>query len=143
MHADDQGTERRGSGNKQQEKSPALLEWLMGAAGLLLLLSSMAYLGYEALTGGSRPPAPTVQAIGLETQGEVFLVRIRVRNEGDMTGTSVRITGALSRDGSVVERTEAVLDYLPAGSTRDGGLFFSHDPRQYQLELRAAGYQDP
>ena len=39
--------------------------------------------------------------------------------------------------------SEAVLDYVPAGSDREGGLWFSRDPRAGQLTLRAKGYADP
>ena len=35
------------------------------------------------------------------------------------------------------------MDYLPPGSEREGGLFFSRDPRRHEVRLRAKGYVDP
>lgn len=140
---DKQQVNQRPPGPAQQEERPARLEWLLGAAGLVLLLSSIGYLAYQAISGASRPPAPVLSVIAVDPQQGKFLVRVQVTNQGSTTAAALKITGSLTRDGAVVEQAEAVLDYLPAGSAREGGLFFSRDPRQYELELSAAGYQKP
>jgi uncharacterized protein (TIGR02588 family) len=36
-----------------------------------------------------------------------------------------------------------VLDYVPPRSSREGGLWFSRDPRAGRLTLRATGYAEP
>jgi uncharacterized protein (TIGR02588 family) len=35
------------------------------------------------------------------------------------------------------------LDYSPPGSEKQAGLFFTRDPRQFQLQVRALGYVEP
>ena len=43
----------------------------------------------------------------------------------------------------VKEASEVTLDYLPPRSDREGGLFFAHDPRAGDLQLRAKGFARP
>ena len=40
-------------------------------------------------------------------------------------------------------RLALFLDYLPPHSKRRGGLFFTRDPRQFELQARAFGYEEP
>jgi uncharacterized protein (TIGR02588 family) len=35
------------------------------------------------------------------------------------------------------------IDYVPSRSSRKAGLFFMRDPREFDLSLRALGYQSP
>ena len=53
------------------------------------------------------------------------------------------IEGELVAPGAQAETAEAVFDYVPAHSTRKGGLYFKDDPRTGQLTLTAKGYIDP
>ena len=70
-------------------------------------------------------------------------MQFRAFNQGGSAAAELTIEGELiSPDGSA-ETSEAVLDYVPARSSREGGLWFSGDPRAGQLTLRATGYADP
>ena len=42
-----------------------------------------------------------------------------------------------------MEMGETIIDYVLSHSSRQGGLFFSQDPRKYPLQLRAKGYAAP
>ena len=53
------------------------------------------------------------------------------------------VEGELAGPDGPIETSEATMDYLPPGSEREGGLFFSRDPRRYEVRLRAKGYVDP
>jgi uncharacterized protein (TIGR02588 family) len=42
-----------------------------------------------------------------------------------------------------VERSEATIDFVPARSSRHGGLVFKNDPRRYRMEVRPVGFDRP
>jgi uncharacterized protein (TIGR02588 family) len=71
------------------------------------------------------------------------LVEFRALNEGGRTAAGLTIEGELRNGTKVVESSDTTLEYLPSHSERSGGLFFTADPREYQLELRAKGYETP
>jgi uncharacterized protein (TIGR02588 family) len=49
----------------------------------------------------------------------------------------------LSADRGAPEVSSVILDYIPGQSAREGGLFFTQDPRSGNLVLRASGYAKP
>ena len=49
----------------------------------------------------------------------------------------------LKRGGTNVENSLVTVDYVAAGSERDAALFFSNDPRQGEVTVRAKGYIEP
>jgi uncharacterized protein (TIGR02588 family) len=141
------GDESRRGDAGRDERGPrpvSALEIVASGTGLLLTLAMLAFIGWEALTRpGDVPPAVTVEARQV-TQGEgVWVLEFEATNHTPVTAANVRILGTLSRDGGEVESGEAVLDYVPGGSSVRGGLFFSADPRGFEVELRALGYSDP
>lgn len=141
-----------GQGQPQQRKSPrgrvqttapSLLEWGIAAIGLLLLLATLGYLAYQAVAMPHRPPEPVAQVLGVERQARGFLVRVRVSNRGTETAAALKLQGVLRRGAEVVEQSETEIQYLPAGSSREGGIFFSRDPAQFTLEVAPRGYEKP
>lgn len=134
---------RRQAGEDAREEAPPFWEWVVAGIGLLLLLASLAYLGYHALQGPQSPPAPRIELLGVHAQEGRFLVRVRVRNAGGQTAAGLKLSGELRQGTETLEQSEAELDYLPGGSSREAGLFFTRDPRGVQLELSAQGYQKP
>jgi uncharacterized protein (TIGR02588 family) len=142
-----QGSEnegRRHAGEDAREEAPPFWEWVVAGVGLLLLLASLAYLGWHALQGPQSPPAPRIELLGVDAQPQGgFLVRLRVRNAGGQTAAGLAVSGELKQGEQTLEQSETELDYLPGGSSREAGLFFTRDPRGGQLELSAKGYQKP
>ena len=134
--SDNQDGERR-------EPPPSAWEWFAAAIGLLLLLASIGYLAYDAVTEREEPPSPAIRITAIEPQGDRFLVRLQVVNRTRATASALRIEGELRRGSEVVERSETEFDYLPGKSSREGGLFFRSDPRTLQLVLSARSYQKP
>jgi len=130
-------------GTPQAEAPPTAWEWLAAAIGLALLLASMGYLLWDHRRGDSAPPAPQVQVTGVEQQAGRFLVRLRVTNASHGAAAALRVEGQLKRGAELVERGEMEFDFLPGGSSREGGLFFANDPRVLQLEVRPSSYQKP
>ena len=72
-----------------------------------------------------------------------YLVQFRASNQGGSAAAELTIEGQLTGPDGDTEASEAVLDYLPPRSDREGGLVFSRDPRVGQLSLRAKGYAKP
>jgi uncharacterized protein (TIGR02588 family) len=134
-----QGQDRSGAA----ETPPPLSEWIAAAIGLVLLLSSVGYLLYDAFKGEERPPSPLVRVVAVEPQAGRYLVRLRVFNESKATASALRVEGELKRGNEVVERSEMEFQHVPGRSSREGGLFFSQDPRTLQLVLSARSYQVP
>lgn len=138
-HQDQHARPQAGS----REAAPPFWEWVVAAAGLLLVLASIGVLAYHAWTGGSDRPQPQVQVVAIEQQPAGWLVAIRVRNRTQATAAALRLTGRLRQGADVVEESELELQYLPGGSSRDGGLFFSRDPRLHRLEWAFQSYEQP
>lgn len=120
------------------------LEWAAAALGLLLVLAAAGYLVYEGVSAPDGPPDVTVRADTIVPVHGGWLVRFTARNEGGSTAAGATIQGVLTDDGArEVEREHTVIDYLPRGSARRGGLVFRADPRRDRLELRLTAFEAP
>ena len=125
------------------EAPPPFWEWVVAGFGLLLLVATLGYLTWHAVSSPLTEPQPVIEVLGVERQQQHFLVRIRVYNQGRTTAQALRIVGQLKRQDQVVETSELEVAYLPAESRRDAGLLFRQDPRTLQLELEPRSYQKP
>lgn len=124
------------------DHAPAWM-WAIGLLGLLLVLGSIGFALVEAATGDSSPPEVVVQVEAITPVESGFLVEFSVVNNGGSTAAALTVEGELRNGAEVVETSDATVAYLPSHSQRTGGLFFSQDPREYELELRAKGYETP
>ena len=62
-----------------------------------------------------------------------YLVKIWVLNYGGSTATKLTVTGELKDQTGSVETSAITFDYVPAHSQREGGLFFTRDPQQFDM----------
>ena len=133
------------SSDKKDERIQDAPLWMWGIAllGLVLVLGSIVFMLYEAVTGDTSPPDVVVRVESIEDAGSGFLVMFRTINEGGSTAAGLTIEGTLMNGTENVETSNTTIEYLPSHSERKGGLFFTLDPRQYELELRATGYEEP
>jgi uncharacterized protein (TIGR02588 family) len=120
-----------------------LLEWVIAAMGALLVAAAIAYLVHQALWRDETPPEVrlAVERV-LPLQGG-YVVEFRATNRGAQAAQELVVEGKLAGPGGVAETAEATFDYLPPNSYREGGLFFTGDPRRGELHLRAKGYARP
>jgi len=125
------------------EAAPPFWEWVAAGVGLLLVLASIGVLAYHAWTGQSALPRPQVQVVTIEQQPAGWLVAVRVHNRAPATAAALRLTGRLRQGSEVVEESKLELQYLPGGSSREGGFFFLRDPRLHRLEWSFESYEQP
>ena len=120
-----------------------LVEWVAAGVSSVLVLAMLGYTLREALTEPSGPPALSVHADSVVPTAGRYLVMFTVRNEGGETAAAVTVHGALLRGDSVLEESDASVDYVPIGGFRIGGVAFTADPGRDSLELRVGGFQTP
>jgi uncharacterized protein (TIGR02588 family) len=138
-----EGRQRRAEDRRIGVHAVPPWEWAVALLGLVLVLGSMGFLAYQAVAGDDSPPDILIQANAIMPVRAGYLVQIQAINQGGSTAAELRIEGTLMGERGSVESSEAVIDYVPAHSHRNGGLFFTKDPRQFTLQLRATGYAEP
>ncbi len=128
---------------EQGPHRPPVLEWVVAALGVLLVCGAIAYLLFHALARDGAPPEVRLVAERVVELPESWLVQFQAFNAGQEPAARVEIEGTLDAPSGPIETSEATFDHLPPRSGRKGGLFFSRDPRAFELRLRAKGYAEP
>lgn len=116
---------------------------MVACVGLVLVAGVLGLLLYKAVWGDTSPPQITVRVISIVPMQNGYLVQFHAVNQGGSTGEGVVIGAELRRNGEPVESSQTTLNYLPANSEQRGGLFFTQDPRQFDFQIRAFGYEEP
>ena len=138
---DAEASESASAGTRQ--RATPLLEWLVAGLGVLLVGGAIAFLVYHSVTRDRSPPDIRVVTERVLDLDNGYLVQFRAFNEGRSAAAEVTIEAQLTGPDGTTEVGEAVLDYLPPRSDREGGLLFTGDPRAGELRLRAKGYVKP
>jgi uncharacterized protein (TIGR02588 family) len=141
--AEDQRQRRGEAQQANASDAPPAWEWAVALLGLVLVLGSIGFLAYQVVAGDDSPPDVLIRADAILPVKSGYLVQVRAVNQGGSTAAELRIEGTLRGESGRVETSETVFDYVPAHSHRKGGLFFTQDPRQFTLQLRAKGYAEP
>jgi len=135
--------------SSKDEKEPEKLKdapvwmWAIGCLGLMFVLGSILFMLYEAAAGDQSPPDVTLSVTSILPTRNGFLVQVEAVNDGGSTAEGLTVEGELKNGAESVETSNTTLEYVPPHSKREGGLFFSLDPRQHELRLRAKGYEKP
>ncbi|HEX7046354.1 MAG TPA: TIGR02588 family protein [Gammaproteobacteria bacterium] len=125
------------------DRQPPLWERIVAGLSVLMVACLLGYLFYQVIAGDHSPPDIVVEIVEIRDNGDDWLVTFEAQNLGGETASGVVITGELSRWGIITESTDITLDFIPAKSSRRGGLFFQHDPRKADLALAPSGYVLP
>jgi uncharacterized protein (TIGR02588 family) len=131
-----------GSDGTGRTEIPAL-EWLLGSIGALMVAGAIGFLAWSGAVNGDSLPDIRVEVVRVIEQRNGWLVQVSAFNEGGSAASEVTVGGEFTASDGTVESAELRLDYLPSGSGRQGGLFFSRDPRAGGLKVRALGYAEP
>ena len=130
-------------GSEDKHANPTIWEWMVAAVGLALVAATIGFMLYKAIWGMHPSPDLTIQVGNISAQKDEYLVNFRVVNHGGGTAEGVVVEGELTAEGLSLEKAQTTIEYLPPHSEKKGGLFFSQNPRQGTLKLRALGYQQP
>lgn len=120
-----------------------MLEWVVGAAGALLVAGIIGYLVYAALGRDETPPDVRLRVLEIRQMPESFVVRFEAENQGSLAAAALVVEGELELPGGRTETGEATIDYLPPRSTREAALTFGEDPRTGTLTLTPKGFSQP
>lgn len=121
----------------------SLLEWMMAVVGLIIVGGVLGFLIYRGATKSDAPPNLKVEVESITKTGENYLVNFRVFNTGETTAAAVTIEGELKSGEKAEETSDVSLTYVPGQSQRRGGLIFTKNPNDFQIRIRAKGYEQP
>lgn len=120
-----------------------MLEWTVAALSSAMVLVLLGFLLHDALTRSPSPPDLDVRSDSVVSVGAGHLVAVTVSNGGGRTAASVQLRGELLRGDTVLETSQASIDYVPVGAHRGAGLQFARDPELYVVRIRVVGYEEP
>ena len=136
--------EARSASQKQQVNNAIpIWEWIVAAVGFVLVAGVIGVLLYEALSSNRLPPDVKLSVVSVVQTGNGYLVRITAVNQGGMTAEGVIVEAEIRSGTEPLERSRTTIDYLPPRSEKRAGLFFTRDPRQFELQVRSLGYEEP
>ncbi len=134
-------TEGEEKNNRKNGTSPA--EWALGIISALVLIGVIGSLIFEAVNRSGEPPMVEIQVDSIRTVGDEYLVQFNIYNRGESTAAGLVVAGSLESDTGSVETSEITIDYLPGNGRREAGIYFTHDPRLFELKMRPVGYDLP
>ena len=126
---------------RRRDHVPAI-EWIGGAIGALIVLSTIAYLAVATFRGGANETILTVTVVRVREQPGAFAVDIEVRNAGRAAAADVQIGGVGSAANVAEALPRARIDYVPGLSTRRATLVFPFNPGE-RPAVRVLGYTKP
>ena len=115
----------------------------MGGAGFLIVAAVLGFFLYAGLSEKRPMPDLQLSVDSVLQTGNGYIARVTARNEGGLTAEGVIVEGELRSGPELVERSQTVIEFLPAHSKKRAGLFFTRDPRQFELKVRPHGYEEP
>ena len=135
-------SESKSGPTKSQATDIPRVEWIVGGIGLLIVMLTIAVLLYEAVAGDKSPPDIKLTVKSIESLRNGFLVTVRAENEGGEPAARVAVKAELMEEAKVTDESETQFEYLPPHSSRDAGVFFTRDPRDGEVRLKALGYEE-
>lgn len=141
------GNSNGGNGNSGKDGEEAqqitIYEWVCAALGCILVFGSIAFMTYKAVVATDNPPDLSAQVKSVEKLTSGYLVKFEVKNNGEYTAAVAHIKGELKKGDKTEESSSTTVAYVPSYSTRSGGIFFTKNPQDYEVNIRATGYTEP
>ena len=120
-----------------------MLEWVIGGIGFLIVAGVLGFLLFSAVTEDRPLPDVKLSVNAVQQIRNGYVVQITATNEGGLTAEGVIVEAELRKGTELVESSQIEIEFLPAHSRKRAGLFFSRDPKQFDLKLRPHGYEEP
>lgn len=115
------------------------LEWLIFGVSTILVLATIAYLGYRTLTLDHKMPNLKAAVGEPIRHGEGIQVPVTVYNAGDETAESVEVEVTASGGDS----GSFTLAFVPREAKRKGWVIFEKPYRKGQLRAAVKGFEQP
>lgn len=120
------------------------LEWMVFGVSLLLVLSMLAYLGYQAYIDQPSTPDLVVRYYPDPTPNAPLRYRVEVYNQGGETAEEVQIELTIEKGEEELESAQLNIAFAPKNSKREGWVNFKEDPMQADtLAARVMSYKRP
>jgi uncharacterized protein (TIGR02588 family) len=142
-HEHKSASARRGSGRASGTSAIPFAEWAAAGVGLALVVAAVVFMLYKGFARDGAPPQVVIETESIVQHRGGYLVTIRAVNRGDVTAADVKVEGQLQGASGVAETSEMTFQFLPPNSERKGGLFFTKNPRDFELKLMPKGYEVP
>jgi uncharacterized protein (TIGR02588 family) len=139
----DNDNPKEDGGKLRKAQGTSVIEWIAAGIGGLLFTIMIAYMIVAGMDDKDGVPSIEIVSATPVRQGSAFIIKFEARNIGNQTASGLVVKATLSRGETEIETAEATIDYLPTGSTRSGGFFFKHDPKDYVLDVIPVSYADP
>ena len=121
----------------------SLAEKVSFSVSLSIVGIIIALVCYIWVTGDTNPPVLSVTTAEVRQINQQYYVPFTVVNSGGETANSVEVVAQLASDSTTVETGKQQIDFLSRKEERSGEFIFSRDPRQGELSVRVASYQQP
>jgi uncharacterized protein (TIGR02588 family) len=120
------------------------LELALGVIGAVILVVLAGYILISAFTGtGSGYPDIRIVQSAPQPLQHGWLLPFQAINTGTAPATQLTIRAHVELGDGQSETSEVVIDYLAPRSSQRGGFFFTAEPREGAVEVRALGFIDP
>lgn len=124
-----------------QRQIPAA-ERIASLLGGAIVLTTICFLGFEAVQRDDEAPALTVSVIQVREMTGSFVVDVEVRNGSRSAAADVHLAGHdRSADGRQIQ-AQASVDYVPGFSSRRASLVFQSHPGSNPV-IGIIGYSRP
>lgn len=128
--------------NGQKRETP-FLEWVFAVIGLILVVSVIGFLVYNVAVNEGKSAELNIEVEEIVQNNKGFLVKFVLENTGDETAADVTIEGKLKKGEESVETGDVTVDYVPSHSKKKGGMFFTENPHNFDLQIHAKGFNEP
>ena len=126
-----------------QNPNTPILEWIAAGLGLILFLSTISFLVYVTFSKEDTPPDLVVISEKITKTEKGYLVKFSLENKGNNNASQITVEGKLKQGDEDLETSSVTVAYAPSNSKKEGGLFFTRNPQDFTLEVRALGYENP
>lgn len=120
-----------------------LWEKVVGSIGCALIVLTIGYLFWTAITNSDTPPVIEFEVTQIEKLADGYLVNVMVRNQGQRAVTRLNVEARLEGSEETLEQSTTSIDYLAAKSRQEVGFYFTENLERHELVFQALNYQKP